>query len=155
MSVSVSICRTQSDSMQGKPHARCPRQRRWKTGKGGGGAVNMGRKTWRREEGITKLKTNLISAAAKKKQYLLLGEVCLAACSKGWVRHRGMTLLLNGFCLSSRQIQRCSVCTGKRSGENRVDCIGKLLSADTVAQFYAHIGRQSSKEEYKLSLIHI
>ena len=83
--------------------------------------MNKGRKTWKRErgerdEGNTKLKTNVISADVERKQCLPLGEACLAACSKGWVRHRGMTLLLNGFCLSSRQIQRCSVCTGKRSG---------------------------------------
>ena len=31
---------------------------------------------------ITKLKTNVISAAAKKMQCHLLGEACLAACSK-------------------------------------------------------------------------
>ena len=47
------------------------------------------------DEGITKLKTNLISAAAERKQCLLLGEACLAACSRGWVQHCGMTLLLN------------------------------------------------------------
>ena len=34
------------------------------------------------DEGITKLKTNVISAAAEKKQCLLLGEACLAACSR-------------------------------------------------------------------------
>ena len=28
-------------------------------------------------------------------QCLLLGEACLAACSRGWVQHCGMTLLLN------------------------------------------------------------
>ena len=50
------------------------------------------------DEGITKLKTNLISAAAKKKQCLLLGEVCLAAWSRGWVQHCGTILLLNVFC---------------------------------------------------------
>ena len=33
-------------------------------------------------DGITKLKTNVISAAAEKKQCLLLGEACLAACSR-------------------------------------------------------------------------
>ena len=56
-------------------------------------------------EGITKLKTNVISAAAERKQclfilfYFLLSEVCLAACSRGWVKHCGMTLLLNIFVL--------------------------------------------------------
>ena len=46
-------------------------------------------------EGITKLKTNVISAAAERKQYLLLSEACLAACSGGWVQPYRMTLLLN------------------------------------------------------------
>ena len=56
-------------------------------------------------EGITKLKTNVISAAAERKQclfilfYFLLSEVCLAACSRGWAKHCGMTLLLNIFVL--------------------------------------------------------
>ena len=49
---------------------------------------NKGRKTWGRErgeegEGITKLKTNVISAAAERKPCILLGEACLAACSRG------------------------------------------------------------------------
>ena len=43
------------------------------------------------------MKTNVISAAVKKKQCLLLGEACLAACSRGWVQHCGRTLLLNVF----------------------------------------------------------
>ena len=47
--------------------------------------------------GITKLKTNVISAAMEKKQCLLLGEACLAACSRGWVQHYGMTLRLIVF----------------------------------------------------------
>ena len=49
----------------------------------------MGRKTWGREggegdEGITKLKTNVTSTATERKLCLLLGEACLAACSRGW-----------------------------------------------------------------------
>ena len=60
---------------------------------------------------ITKLKTNVISAVDKKKQCLLLDETCLAACSKGWMQHCRMTLLLNVFHLCSCQIQRHSVCT--------------------------------------------
>ena len=60
------------------------------------------RKTWGRgwgegDEKITKLKTNVISAVALKKQCLLLCEACLAACSRGWVQHCRMTLLLNFF----------------------------------------------------------
>ena len=47
--------------------------------------------------GITMLRTNVISAAAEKKQCLLLGEVCLAACSRGWGQHCRMTLPLNVF----------------------------------------------------------
>ena len=109
-------------------------------------------------DGITKLKTNVISAAAEKKQCLLLGEVCLAACSGEWVQYClllgevclaacsgewgqywGMTLLLNVFCLCSCQTQRCSVCTGKRSRKNGMDCMGKLVPVNTVVQFYVHI----------------
>ena len=45
---------------------------------------------------ITKLKTNVILAVTKK-LYLLLGEACLAACSRGWVKHCRMALLLNIF----------------------------------------------------------
>ena len=88
---------------------------------------------------ITKLKTNVISAVALKKQCLLLCEACLAACSRGWVQHCRMTLLLNIFSLYSRQTQRCGVCTGKRSIENGVDCTGKLVPVDTVVQFYVHM----------------
>ena len=54
--------------------------------------------------------------------------------------HCGTTLLLNIFCSYSRQIQRHSVCTGKRSGENRADCVGKLVPVDTVVPFYVHNG---------------
>ena len=39
------------------------------------------------DEGITKLKRNAISAAAERKQCLLLGETCLAARSGEWVLH--------------------------------------------------------------------
>ena len=45
----------------------------------GGGEEGRG------NDGITKLKTNVISDATKKKQCLLLGEACLAACSRGLV----------------------------------------------------------------------
>ena len=50
------------------------------------------KKTWGRrergegDEGITKLKTNVIPTATERKQCVLLGEACLAACSRGWVR---------------------------------------------------------------------
>ena len=97
-------------------------------------------------EGITKLKTNVISAAAERKQclfilfYFLLSEVCLAACSRGWVKHCGMTLLLNIFvlfCLGSRQIQRCSVCKRKRSEENRADfSTGNMLGSPRINVFW-------------------
>ena len=39
----------------------------------------------------------MISAAAERMQCVLLGEACLAACSRGWVQHCGMILLLNVF----------------------------------------------------------
>ena len=38
------------------------------------------------DEGITKLKTNVIQAAAEGKQCLSLGKACLAACSRKWVQ---------------------------------------------------------------------
>ena len=41
------------------------------------------------------METNAISAAAERKQRLLLGEACLAACSGGWVQHCEMTSLLD------------------------------------------------------------
>ena len=70
----------------------------------GWGCYSKGRKrkTWGRErgegdEGITKLKTNVISGAAERKHCLLLGEACLAACSRRWVQLCEMTLLLNVF----------------------------------------------------------
>ena len=58
------------------------------------------------DEGITKLKTNVISAAAERKQCLLLGEACLAACSRGWVKYHGITLPLNVFCLCMLSLHR-------------------------------------------------
>ena len=97
------------------------------------------------DAGITTLKTTVISAGAA---CLLPGEACLTACSRGWVQHCGMTLLLN-VCLCSYQIQRCSVCTGKRSGENRVDCIGKLAPVDTAVLFYAHV--EGETEDFVLN----
>ena len=56
-----------------------------------------GRERGEVDEGMTKLKTNVISAATERKQRLSLGEACLAACSKRWVQHCGMTLRLNVF----------------------------------------------------------
>ena len=93
MSMLMCTCGAQSDSMREKRLARS-------LGKGDGKGVrvvvvvvvggrgdNKGRETRERErgkedEGITKLKTNVISAASKRKQLLLLGEACLAACSR-------------------------------------------------------------------------
>ena len=88
--------------------------------------------------GFIELKTNVISAAARKKQCLLLVEACLAACSRGWVLNCGVTLLLNIFLFVFHQSQRWSVCTGKRSRESKVDCMGKLVPVCTVVRFYAH-----------------
>ena len=116
----MSLCKAQPDSMQENPILIALGK---DDGRGGRGSVTT-KKTWGRErgegdDGITKLKTNAISAAAERKQCLLLGEACLAAGSRGWVQHCGMTLLLNVFCLLSRQIQRSSVCTvqGRGAGE--------------------------------------
>ena len=44
-----------------------------------------------RESSITKLTTTVISAAAERKQCLLLGETCLAAYPRRWVQQCGMT----------------------------------------------------------------
>ena len=87
------------------------------------------------------METNVISTGTERKQCLLLSNACLAASSRGWVQHRGMTLLLNVSCLCSRQVQRRSVCTENRAGENGVDSIGKLVPVDTVVRFDAHIDR--------------
>ena len=70
----------------------------------------------------------MISASAEKEQCLLLGEVCLAAGSRGWVQPFGMTSLLNVFRSCPRQSQKPSVCTENRSGEKGVDCTGKLVA---------------------------
>ena len=90
------------------------------------------------DEEIPKLKTNVISAASEKKQCLLFAEACLAACSRWWVQHCGMTLLLNVFNLCSHQIQRRSVCTEERGRGNRVDCLGEIFPVDTAVRFYGH-----------------
>ena len=74
---------------------------------------------WWVGEGITKLKTNVISAAAERKRCLLLGKVCLAACSRGWVQHCGMTLPLNVFvCVltKSRDVQSVQGRGAERTG---------------------------------------
>lgn len=65
----------------------------------GVGMTCKGRKTAGGDEGrgdeeITKLKTNVISAATEEMQCLLLGEACLAVCSRGWLQHYGMILRL-------------------------------------------------------------
>ena len=79
-------------------------------------------------------KINVIATVAERKQRPLLGEACLAACSREWGQQCRITFLLNVFCLCSRQIQRRSFCTGKRSGENGVDCTGKLVLENTVVR---------------------
>ena len=79
------------------------------------------------------LKTNMISAAVEKTPCLLPFGACLATCSRGWAQHCAMTLRLSAFCLGSRRILRWQVCTGKRSGENEADCMGRQVSVDTVA----------------------
>lgn len=64
-------------------------------------------------EGITKLKPNEISAAVERKQCLLHGETCLAACS---------------ICVGAAFPN--DLAPGKRSEENVMDCIWKLVSID-------------------------
>ena len=48
-----------------------------------------------------------------------------------------MTLRLSAFCLRSHRTQRCLECTGKRSRENEMDCMGKQVSVGIGAQFHA------------------
>ena len=72
----------------------------------------------------------MISAAAQKTQCLLLGGVCLAACSRGWVQHCRMTLCLSAFCLCSHRTQRGIASTGKRNRENEVDGEGEKVPVD-------------------------
>ena len=118
----MSTCRTHSESTQETTYSLRLAK---KVEKGRGGGVDSeGTKRWVRGWEDHKVE-NVISAATKRRQCLLLGGGCLAACSRGWVQHCRMTLLLNVFCLCSRKIQRCSVYTGKRREENSVDCIGK------------------------------
>ena len=50
-----------------------------------------------------------------------------------------MVLLLSVSYLCSRQIQRRSVCTEKRSGENGLGNVRKLIPVDPVVRFYVHI----------------
>ena len=90
--MSLSTCRALSDSMRENPMLVV-------FGKGGRGwrgrviiMEDMGEGNRGGGEGITKFDTNVTPAAAESKQYLLLGETCLAACSRGWVQHCGMTL---------------------------------------------------------------
>ena len=52
-----------------------------------------------RMRGFIELKTNVVSAAARKKHCLLLVEACLATYFRGWVLNCGVTLLLNIVCV--------------------------------------------------------
>lgn len=159
--MSMSNCQSQLDSMQQTTCSlRLPDEKRGggreghedkgeeDVGKGMRGGVMRG--GW-----VVESKTNVILAVIKKKQRLLLGEARLAACSREWVQHCGMTLLLDLFCCS-RQIQRHSVCTGKRSEEKKVDCMGKQVPADTVVRFYlskSRIWAVETKDEEKKSVV--
>ena len=76
MTMSMLICRAQLSLAK--------KVEKW----GGGGDI------WRQGEEdaengmrITMLKTNVFSAAAEKKQCLILSEACLVACSWGWMRN--------------------------------------------------------------------
>ena len=40
----------------------------------------------------------------------------------------------------SHSVHRCLVCTGKKSGENEMECRGKHVPVDIVALFHAGIG---------------
>ena len=102
-SMSMSLCKAQPDSMQENPILIALGK---DDGCGGRGSVTT-KRTWGRErgegdDGITKLKTNVISLAAKRKQCLLLGEACLEACSRGWMQHCRLTLLLTVFCVLAK-----------------------------------------------------
>lgn len=45
-------------------------------------------------------------------------------------------LALSAFCLRSHRTQRWLICTGKKSGENEMDCMGEYVPVNIVAQFY-------------------
>ena len=51
------------------------------------------------------------------------------------------------FCLSSHRIHGRLVCTGERSGESEVDCMGKQAYVDSVVQFHARIRMRDSVRE--------
>lgn len=81
---------------------------------------------------MAKLKTNVISAAAEKKQCLLHGEASLTACSRGLVQY---DLVPYHFfaCVLARS--RYTQSARGRGGERTVDCIGKRVPVD----FYTKI----------------
>ena len=83
MSMSMPTCREQSDCMEENDMLTALGKEDGKRGGGGGGMTIRGGRRGGGDEGITKLKTNVISAAAEKKQCHLLPEACLAACSRG------------------------------------------------------------------------
>ena len=71
------------------------------------------------DDEITKLKTNVMSAANEKKRFFWLGEACLAACSRGWVQHCGMTQLLNDLAYVLAKVRDAQSAQGRRTERAR------------------------------------
>lgn len=70
---------------------------------------------------------------------------CFVECARqpvpeGASQHCRMTSRQSAFSLCSHWIQRCLVCTGKKSGENEMDCKGKQVPVHIVVQFHARAG---------------
>ena len=68
------------------------------------------------------------------------GGFCLFSLNPQMVFVCVLTESTGVFCLCSHCIHRCLVCTGKRSGENEMECRGNQVPVDIVAQFHAGIG---------------
>ena len=95
------------------------------------------RKTWGRGEGWGDLKVENkydFCCCWKEAMSFCLVKLVWQPVPEGW--SSGLTLPLNIFCFCSHEIQRHSVCIRKRSRENRVDCIGKLVPVDTGVVLY-------------------
>jgi len=75
---------------------------------------------------------NKISAAARITQHLLHFGVCPVTALQNDLVPEGFWF---GFSLNPEMVS-----TGKRSRENKVDCMWKQVPVDIVAQFHAHSG---------------
>ena len=133
--VSVSTSGGQSDSMYKKTHACCW-QRRW----GGGVTVREGKgrhgggKEVRGMRGSQSWKQMWFQVLPKGSIVFCLAKLVWQSFSKGGcsIAEWPCSWRFLVFVLAK---SNCSVCTRKRSRENRVDCMGKLVPGDTVVRF--------------------